>query len=238
MIVVAATRLALIFPKFYLPLITGYMVIGCLCGPYVLELVTKPQIPDLSYVTQTALAFISFSAGSELYLPELRSLLRTIVLITGLNALFSYIICTLFIFGLGYAGVIPWVTPYLGSCSFAISMIAGAIMVARSPASAIAVVRELRAKGPATSTMLGVMVVGDVVVLILFTVSNSFAIALCGSGGGLQIGGLFITLFTLVVAVALGYALGFLLIFLLWVPRVPARFTIIPIRFLCFVICD
>ena len=80
------------------------------------------------------------------------------------------------------AGVIPWMEPYLGSCAFTISLVAGSIMVARSPASAIAVVRELKAKGPATSIMLGVTVVGDVVVLVLFTLSNSFALAMCGGG--------------------------------------------------------
>lgn len=223
------------------------MIIGCLCGPYVLELVTKPQIPDLSYVTQTALAFIAFSAGSELYLPELRSLIRTIALITGFNALFTYVFSTIFIYIIAYAGVIPWIEPYLGSCAFSISMVAGSIMVARSPASAIAVVRELRAKGPATSIMLGVTVVGDVVVLILFTLSNSFALALCG-GGGFDGGAFLITLLTLCCAVGLGYGLGFILIFLLWIPPVkitstisipiPARFTIIPLGFLIFVVCD
>jgi len=152
-IVVAASRLALVFPRIGMPLITGYMVIGCLCGPYVLGLVSKPQIPDLSYVTQTALAFIAFSAGSELYLPELRSLFRTIILITGLNALFSYIFCTLFIYLIAMLGLVPWMEPYLGGCAFSISLVAGSIMVARSPASAIAVVRELRAKGPVTSIM-------------------------------------------------------------------------------------
>jgi Kef-type K+ transport system membrane component KefB len=239
-IVVAASRLALVFPKLPfggLPLITGYMIVGCLCGPYILGLVSKPQIPDLSYVTQTALAFIAFSAGSELYLPELRSLLRTILAITGANALFSYIFCTLFIYAIAAGGVVPWMTPYMGSCAFSMSMVAGSIMVARSPASAIAVVRELRAKGPATSIMLGVTVVGDVVVLILFTISTSFALAMC-SGGGLDGGALVITLLTLVVAVGVGYGLGFVLIFLLWVPRVPARLTILPLGFLIFCLCD
>jgi hypothetical protein len=43
---------------------------------------------------------------------------------------------------------------------------------------------------------------------------------------------------TLCSAVGLGYALGFFLIFLLWIPRIPAKFTIIPLGFLIFVLCD
>ena len=41
-------------------------------------------------------------------------------------------------------------------------------MVARSPASAIAVIKEMRAKGPFTSTLLGVTVLCDVAVLLAF----------------------------------------------------------------------
>ena len=236
-IAVASSRLGRVFTHFGLPLITGYMIIGCLCGPYVLNMVTLEQTPDLAYVTQIALSFIAFSAGSELYLPELRSLFRVIALITGFNALFTYVLCSLFIYMLAQTGVIPWMSHFPSGCSFTISLIAGSIMVARSPASAIAVVRELRAKGPVTSTMLGVTVVGDVVVLILFTLSNSFALAQC-NGGGFAGGEFLITIITLIFAVGIGYALGGLLIFLLWIPRVPARFTIIPIGFLTFVLCD
>ena len=75
------------------------------------------------------------------------------------------------------------------------------------------------------------------VVLILFTLSNSFALALC-SGDGFDGGSFLITLLTLFAAVGLGYGLGYVLIFLLWIPRVPARYTIIPLGFLIFVICD
>ena len=146
-VAVASSRLGTIFPRMGLPLITGYMIVGCICGPYALGLVTKQQIPDLSYVTQIALAFIAYSAGSELYLPELRSLFKPILWITAMNAGVTYIFCTLFIYGLGSGGVIPWMKDYSSGCLASISLVAGSIMVARSPASAIAVVRELRAKG-------------------------------------------------------------------------------------------
>ena len=48
------------------------------------------------------------------------------------------------------------------------ALLAGAILVARSPSSAIAVVKELRAHGPFTKTVLGVTVIMDVVVIIAF----------------------------------------------------------------------
>ena len=85
--------------------------------------------------------------------------------------------------------------------------------------------------------MLGVTVVGDVVVLILFTLSCSIALAQC-SGAGFEGGAFLITILTLCMAVGIGYLQGGLIIFLMWVKVVPARFTVLPIGFLTFICCD
>jgi len=61
------------------------------------------------------------------------------------------------------------------SSRLAISSLAGVILVARSPSSAIAIVSELRAKGPLTHTTLGVTVIMDAVVIIMFAVASEFA---------------------------------------------------------------
>lgn len=234
---VAASRLAYPFTKIGLPIITGYMIIGCLCGPYVLQMVTTPQVKQLGYVTQIALAFIAFSAGSELYLPELRSLFRTICYLSLSIAAITYVLCGLIIYALANTSLVAWAAQMDGGCIVGVSLVAASIMTARSPASAIAVVKEMRAKGPVTSTMLGVTVFGDVIVLILFTLSASIAMTMC-AGTGFEGGEFIITLLTLVAAVAIGYSLGGLLIFLLWVPKVPAYLTIIPLGFIIFVFCD
>ena len=56
------------------------------------------------------------------------------------------------------------------------------ICVARSPATAIAIVKELRCKGKMTTTFLGITVVSDLYVLLLSTVTMSFAKAACNGG--------------------------------------------------------
>ena len=53
---------------------------------------------------------------------------------------------------------------------FAIAILFGTIFVARSPSSAIAVINEMRASGPFTKTVMGVTVVKDVLVIILFAI--------------------------------------------------------------------
>jgi Kef-type K+ transport system membrane component KefB len=82
-------------------------------------------------------------------------------------------------------GLVPFALGLAPGCVVGVALLCATIMVARSPASAIAVVKELRARGPFTKGFLGITVVCDVVVLVLFAVSTSIAVQNCtGRGGG------------------------------------------------------
>lgn len=59
-----------------------FCVCSVLVGPQALDMVTTTDLGHLQPITQFALAFISMSAGAELYLPELRALFRRIITIT------------------------------------------------------------------------------------------------------------------------------------------------------------
>ena len=78
-----------------------------------------------------------------------------------------------------------------GRVNVVVSMLAACVAVARSPSSAIAVVSELQADGPFTQTVLGVTMVTDVVVILLFGVVAELGEAVLsqqddstGGGGG------------------------------------------------------
>lgn len=131
-ITVAAATMAKVVTKVNLPVITGYMLVGVLCGPFILNLIPKAEVPELHPVTQVALAFIAFSAGSELYLPELRALFKRIIWISASLAVVTMILCTLIIFGIIKGGLVPFASPLTGSCQFAIAAIASSIMVSLS----------------------------------------------------------------------------------------------------------
>ncbi|NIP90199.1 MAG: sodium:proton exchanger, partial [Gammaproteobacteria bacterium] len=51
-----------------LPRITGYLIAGMICGPYVLDLIDPDVIENLKTVDDLALALIAFTAGGELHL--------------------------------------------------------------------------------------------------------------------------------------------------------------------------
>jgi hypothetical protein len=114
------------------------------------------------------------------------------------------------------APLIPWLQDMKPACRASICSIAASIMVARSPASAIAVIKELRAKGVMTSTLLGVTVMCDVYVLLLFTLASTVTESTCAADGFnvASLGGLFASLASCLVA---GWIVGKFLILLMYV---------------------
>lgn len=102
-------------------------------------------------------------------MPELKALFRRILTITGLVTVICFILSTFLVWGLAAGGLVPFMSPLSGSCQFSISLIAASIMVTQSPSSTIAVVAEVKAKGPFTSTMLGITVLTDIIVLLIFS---------------------------------------------------------------------
>ena len=228
----ASSRIAVFFPLIGLPLITGHLFVGALAGPFVLGVVQPPDIASLGFVTQFALSYIAFSAGSELYLPELRSLFRSIAYQTTSIAIFSFCICGAMLYIT--APLIPWLQEMQPPCRASICCIAASIMVARSPASAIAVIKELRAKGTMTSTLLGVTVMCDVYVLLLFTLASTVTESTCADDGfnAASLGGL---VASLVSCVIVGWMTGKFLILLMFFKRVPTKFLILPLGLCIFI---
>jgi Trk K+ transport system NAD-binding subunit/NhaP-type Na+/H+ or K+/H+ antiporter len=196
-----------------LPLISGFLIAGIIVGPYVLGLVTESALEKLKIVDNLSLAVIAFAAGSELFLEELRSRFRSISLITLGNALAVPVLGVAAILFL--TPIIPFMAgkPLMGR--FAVAFLAGGILVARSPSSAIAIVNELRAKGSFTQTVLGVTMVTDVVVIVMFAINAEMADAFL-NGVGINIGFVLLLLGELLLSLLIGLSLGLILRFLLY----------------------
>ena len=211
-IAVASNRISRLFLRAKLPLVTGLLVMGIIAGPYVLDLVPLEAINELDFVYDFALAFIAFTVGAELYLRELRSRFRSIIGMTIAQLIITFILCSLSVFLI--AEYIPFMQAMNIELKIAISLLAGTIFVARSPASAIAVVHEMRAKGPFTQTAIGVTVLTDFLVVILFAVIITIGEALI-RGTSFNLIYIILLLFELVFAFFLGYALSKILGFII-----------------------
>lgn len=207
-IALAARQIGQYFSEVRLPLVTGYLVTGIIVGPFVLNLITSEATENLEFVNEVALGLIAFSAGNELYLKEIRSRLHSIFWVTTGLVIAIYTIGTIGVLLLAEA--IPFMQDMPTASRIAIAILAGTILIARSPSSAIAVINELRAKGPYTKMVLGVTVVMDVVVIVFFAINASMADVLL-IGGGFDFSFAFILASELILAFLLGYGLGRLL---------------------------
>ena len=167
-VAVAARKLAGVFQRLRLPLITGFLVIGLVSGPEVLDLIEAEALSNLTFVNDIALAFIAFAVGSELYLKELRSRMKSIIFMIITQVIVTFLLVSLSMYLL--LDIIPFAGEMKLAARIAIAMLTGTIAIARSPASAIAIINELRARGPFTKTAIGVTVVVDFGVIVFFAI--------------------------------------------------------------------
>ena len=211
-IVIASRQIAGLFQKVRLPLITGMLFMGIICGPFVLNLISFDTTADLTFINDIALAFIAFAAGSELYIKELRSRFQSIRWMTIGQMVFTFIFSNLLVYAI--SGLVPFMSGMKSVEKIGIALLISTIFVARSPATLIAVINELRAKGPFTQTTLGVTVLIDVLVIILFAVTFSISNTLIVSTG-FTFRYIIMIVLELLVSFGIGIILGKFLEFLL-----------------------
>jgi Trk K+ transport system NAD-binding subunit/Kef-type K+ transport system membrane component KefB len=203
-IALASKEIGRFFSTARLPLISGFLFAGIIAGPFVLELIPVGAVEHLRFVDEVSLAFIAFAAGSELYLREIRSRLNSIAWVTTGLVLATFSLGSLTVFLL--SDLVPFMQSMSITGRIAVALMAGSILVARSPSSAIAIINELRAKGPFTQTAMGVTVVMDVVVILLFGLNSSVAGALL-TDVSFNLGFIALLLAELLLSLLVSYAL-------------------------------
>ena len=210
-VAIAGHEIAKVFQKIKFPLITGLIITGIIAGSSVLNFIPSESLPKLNFLNDIALAIIAFSAGAELYLKELRSRINSIKWMTIGQLIITLLLSSFVIYHTTI--YIPFMTDLSTNVRAIISILFGVIFVARSPSSAIAVINELRANGPFTKTAMGVTVVKDVLVIILFAICFAIAKAIIN---GEELGITF--LLFLAVELILSFGFGVLLGKFLQVP--------------------
>ncbi len=185
-----------------LPNVTGYLVAGLLIGPSVLGLLTNDFLEATGIISDVALGFIAFSIGNEFKLSYFKRVGAAPIVIACLESLFAVLFVVL---GLIVSGQ-----------SVAFSLVLGAIAAATAPAATIMVIKQYRARGPVTESLLSVVAIDDATALILFSLAVAVAQALAGSAASLG-ASLLVPVKEIGGAIVVGAALGF--IFLL-----PLRF--------------
>lgn len=216
-----------------LPRITGYLVIGILFGPDIFHLLPRDTVDDFRLINGTALSLIALQAGGELRLKQIRARMKSIGSITA-----SQIVITLAgVLAVVYLGrdLLPFLEGQSRRAVLAIALIFAVVAVAKSPATTIAVITEVRARGQLTDTVLGVSVLKDVIILLLIAAVIPAAVVLVDPGRGFDYHAVeeiaVAIVLSLVLGAAVGWAVGLYL-------RHVQRQTILFVLALAFVIVE
>jgi len=210
-----------------LPEVTGYLLMGILIGPSCLRLIPEPILEEeLDPVVDIALGIIAFSIGGSLSLPQVKRLGKSITWITFLQSLGAFLLVT---FSVSFIG--PKIVHFPLSTIFPFALVLGAIASATAPAATVAVINELKAKGPLTTTLLAVVALDDAVAIVLFGISNSVASTLIGEMRTYKI--ILTPFIEIVGSLGLGVSLGFLLRFISKYLRTDHGFLIVSLGMVC-----
>lgn len=154
-----------------LPNVTGYLLAGLILGPSLLGFLSGEVVSELSILSDIALGFIAFSIGGEFKLSYFKRVGMTPVVIAALEALGACVVVAVAVLCTGVG--LPT------------ALILGAIASATAPAATIMVIKQYKAKGPVTETLLSVVAIDDAAALLLFGFAVATVNALTQGGGSL-----------------------------------------------------
>lgn len=207
-----------------LPRITGYLASGLVLGPHVLAVISEPVGQQLFFLNQLAIAFIALAAGAELHVSQLRARAGLIGWLVAATTGIVLVGVALVVFFVG-PSMLPFAAGLTPIQMAAVATLLGVIAVARSPSSALAVIRECDAHGPFSETALGVTVAIDVVVIVLFAVVLATCEVLLSPGAALDVDFALSVLLELTAGIASGAVIGLVLSF--YIARWPANIALL-----------
>ena len=140
--------------KWNLPTVIGYLLIGILIGPYCLGFIQLEDLRTLEMFTPIALAFISFSIGSEFRIKFIKKLGIKPLIVALTSSLFTLFLVTVSLLWIG--------------CDFSFSILLGAIAASTAPPAIMMIIKEYKARGELTDMILSVIALDDVISILAF----------------------------------------------------------------------
>ncbi|NQU18349.1 MAG: cation:proton antiporter [Candidatus Saganbacteria bacterium] len=188
-----------------LPRVTGYVVAGIVLGPSVLKVFSENSVDQLSFIPQFALGVIALIIGAGLSFSLIRRLgikLLSITLLESLGAFFAVSLLLTF-FKMPLGAVLPL----------------AAIAAATAPAATVAVMKEFRARGRFTETVLAVVALDDAIAITLFGLILTLDIKHLSNFGQAAIHSLSESFFEILLALIIGSVLAFVAHFLIKITK-------------------
>ena len=184
--------------RFNLPNVTGYLVGGLFLGPSFLKIITEVDIPVINFVNELALSAIAFNIGGEFLIKTIKKLGKEVFIITVAEVM-------------GVVLLVFSVMFFLMKQEFVFSIIVASMSAATAPAGTMMVIRQYRAKGKMTDTILPVAALDDALGIMVFGLALSLAKVTLGQVTGSTLQLVMAPFIEITLSLLLGLVLGFIL---------------------------
>lgn len=218
--------------RWRLPQITGFILAGIVCGPYVLKLLTLGEVKDLQLLDGLALSLIALTAGGEMEIKRLKENTRTLVSVILFQT--TIIIAGFILFGIMGRSFLSFFSERTAIEGLALSLLLGTLATATSPATTIAVITETKSKGRYTDFILSAAVIKDFLIIIIFAFSLSVSKSLMDPVQSLDIAFLLDILAEIGGSIILGVAVSLGLILYLSYIKKEMTIFILAVAFLTY----
>lgn len=145
-----------------LPSVSGYLVAGVFLGPSLFHFLNSVELTSLEVLSEIALAFIAFSIGNEFVISDMKKVGARIAVITLAEVV-------------GAISLVFFMMYVVFNQSFAFSITIASMSAATAPAATLLVMKQYRANGPLTRTILPVVALDDVYGIMAFGVAIALA---------------------------------------------------------------
>jgi Kef-type K+ transport system membrane component KefB len=156
-----------------LPQITGFLLAGILCGPYLMNFLGMEEVKNLQLLDGLALSLIALAAGGEMKIQQLRGRMKGLSSIVAMQILM--ITGGFILFGLTAGSVFGIFSGKSTAQLISISLLMGTLATATSPSITLAVLTETGSRGKLSDLILSSAVVKDFFVIGLFAFSLMFS---------------------------------------------------------------
>ena len=180
--------------KMKLPDVSGYLIFGILLGPSLGLLfkdfggvVTTSDQESLKFIGDIALSFIAFSIGSEFNLKSIVKTGKAVNIITIFEVIFAVgFVFLALLFVPKTSEITSGYAPFSKE-NVAFGLILASMSAATAPAATLMVIRQYRAHGPLTKTILPVTALDDIYGIVIFGFFISIAQILTSSTGDMPL---------------------------------------------------
>ena len=187
---------------FKLPNVSGYIVAGLLIGPSFLNLVNQSDVDSFNIINEMALAAIAFAIGNEFLIKDMKRVGKNVFIITVAEVIGAFTIVF----------IVMWL---ILKQSLEFSLMIASMSAATAPAGVVMVIRELKANGTLTKTILPIVALDDAVGIMVFGVCLSLSQMLSGTSK-VSVARMFLNpLLEIVGSLLLGMLLGAIITYIL-----------------------